>query len=267
MQEIIGFFVVLFILGGVFTLIERKFAARKDKPVFRKAWKLDAFYFLFNPTIGEFITRGLLIIVIVPLYLLIIGALPPDKDVFQQGFGPIGAQPLWLQAIQILIIADFIGYWTHRRIFHVSPKYWKIHAVHHSSENLDWLAAARLHPLNEAINTIIRALPLVLLGWSPISVAALTPFLTLHGLMLHANVNWTYGPLRYVISSPVFHRWHHTKVNEGGMKNFAGLFPIWDILFGTFYMPKGQNPENFGVDEPVPENFKGHMLYPFKKAP
>lgn len=51
------------------------------------------------------------------------------------------------------------------------------------------------------------------------------------------------------------------------MKNFAGLFPIWDILFGTFYMSKGQYPKKFGIDETMPENFKAQMLYPFKKAP
>ena len=264
MDKIIGFFIVLFFLGVAFTLIEKRFAANKHKKVFRKSWKLDFFYFLFNPSVGEFLKKASAFIVIVPLYILVVGEIPTEET-FQQGFGPLGAQPLWLQAIQILVIADFIGYWTHRRLFHTSPRYWKIHAVHHSSENLDWLASARLHPLNEIINTLVFAVPLVLLGWSPISVASITPFLILHGLMLHANVNWTYGKLRYVISSPVFHRWHHTKINEGGMKNFAGLFPIWDILFGTFYMPKGQYPQNFGIDENMPESFKGQMLYPFKK--
>ena len=266
MEKVIGFFIVLFILGGVFTLIERKFAAHKDKKILRRAWTLDVFYLLFNPTIGEFTTKASAFIAIIPLYFLVIGEIP-DKETFERGFGPIGAQPLWLQAIEILMLADFIGYWMHRRLFHISPRYWKIHAVHHSSENLDWLSSVRLHPFNEAINTVVRAIPLILLGWSPLSVAALTPFLALHGFMLHANVNWTYGPLKYVISSPVFHRWHHTKPNEGGMKNFAGLFPIWDILFGTFYMPEGQYPKNFGIDETMPENFKGQMLYPFKKAP
>jgi len=45
------------------------------------------------------------------------------------------------------------------------------------------------------------------------------------------------GPLRAVLASPRFHRWHHTSAKEGRDKNFAGLLPLWDILFGTYYMP------------------------------
>jgi len=85
-------------------------------------------------------------------------------------------------------------------------------------------------------------------------------------LFIHANVNWSFGPLRYVIATPLFHRWHHTSESEGLDKNFAGMLPIWDMLFGTFYMPKGKVPTEFGVyGEAIPEDFIGQMLYPFKR--
>jgi sterol desaturase/sphingolipid hydroxylase (fatty acid hydroxylase superfamily) len=48
--------------------------------------------------------------------------------------------------------------------------------------------------------------------------------------------------------------------------NFAGTFPIWDILFGTWYMPKGELPDAYGVDdEHFPESFGAQMLYPFRQ--
>ena len=56
---------------------------------------------------------------------------------------------------------------------------------------------------------------------------------------MHANVPWTFGPLRYAIASPAFHRWHHATEEEGLSRNFAGLFPFFDLVFGTFHMPRG----------------------------
>ena len=75
------------------------------------------------------------------------------------------------------------------------------------------------------------------------------PFTTFHSAFVHANLNWTLGPFKYVLATPVFHRWHHTSQEEGGNTNFAGTFPLWDILFGTYRMPENQLPDNYGVDE------------------
>jgi sterol desaturase/sphingolipid hydroxylase (fatty acid hydroxylase superfamily) len=69
-----------------------------------------------------------------------------------------------------------------------------------------------------------------------------------------------------LIASPAFHRWHHTSAEEGRDRNFAGFFPLWDLLFGTFYMPKGAQPEVFGVDDPVPSGLLGQLVYPFRRA-
>jgi hypothetical protein len=83
--------------------------------------------------------------------------------------------------------------------------------------------------------------------------------------MVHANLNWTFGPLRYFFASPVFHRWHHTMLEEGRDKNFASTFPLLDVLFDTFYMPAGKLPEEFGTGAPdFPEHFWGQMIHPFR---
>ncbi len=64
-----------------------------------------------------------------------------------------------------------------------------------------------------------------------------------------------------MIASPVFHRWHHVSDPQVRDKNFAPTFPVLDLMFGTFYMPKGQLPEGYGV-EGVPTNFLNQMIYP-----
>jgi sterol desaturase/sphingolipid hydroxylase (fatty acid hydroxylase superfamily) len=101
------------------------------------------------------------------------------------------------------------------------------------------------------------------MGFSPLVFVILGPINVLFSSLVHANLNWTYGPFRYVIASPVFHRWHHTSQEEGRDKNFAPTFPFLDVIFGTFYMPKGKLPETFGVDDPVPDDFIGQLKYPF----
>jgi sterol desaturase/sphingolipid hydroxylase (fatty acid hydroxylase superfamily) len=68
-----------------------------------------------------------------------------------------------------------------------------------------------------------------------------------------------------VIATPVFHRWHHSRETEALDKNFAGLLPIWDILFGTYYMPRDRWPENFGIHEPMPGGFLAQIWEPFAR--
>jgi sterol desaturase/sphingolipid hydroxylase (fatty acid hydroxylase superfamily) len=75
-----------------------------------------------------------------------------------------------------------------------------------------------------------------------------------------------WGPFRTVVASPRFHRWHHTDETAARDKNFAGLLPMWDILFGTYYMPKDERPTSFGTATPVPAGLAGQMVFPFRKS-
>jgi sterol desaturase/sphingolipid hydroxylase (fatty acid hydroxylase superfamily) len=185
-----------------------------------------------------------------------------DESILE-GFGPLGAQPLWLQAVEMLLIADFIDYWTHRW-FHAG-RAWRFHAIHHSPEEMTWLASARMHPVNDFVTRCAQVVPVILVGFSMKAVLYVVPYLVFFVIMLHSNLRWDFGPLRWVFVSPLYHRWHHTKDEEGLDKNFAGLFPIWDILFGTAHFPD-REPEKFGVrHDPPPETLWGQLLYPFRR--
>jgi sterol desaturase/sphingolipid hydroxylase (fatty acid hydroxylase superfamily) len=179
------------------------------------------------------------------------------------GFGPLSKLPFWLQAIMMLVLADFAGYWTHRA-FH-RRRLWKFHAIHHSSETLDWLSALRGHPVNEVLSRIATTLPLLAFGFAPAAAVWVAPAFAIFAILLHANLDWDWGPLRTVIASPRFHRWHHTTEREARDKNFAGLFPVWDLLFGTYYMPEGRIPERFGTQTPVPDGLWRQLMFPFRK--
>ena len=170
--------------------------------------------------------------------------------------------PLWLQAITFVVASDFLLYWFHR-LYH-SAAMWKYHAVHHSSEELDWISAARFHPVNILFGTVIVDVALLLAGISPNVMLWVGPFTTAHSAFVHANLKWTLGPFKYVIASPVFHRWHHTALDRRRLEKFCRNVSALGILFGTYYMPKNKLPEAYGIDdESFPTGFGAQLLYPF----
>jgi len=169
--------------------------------------------------------------------------------------------PLWCQCLAILLIQDVLLYAIHR-LFHTRAG-WRFHAVHHSPEVLDWTSTQRFHPVNAIAEFALADAVVLLLGFSPMALAILGPINLVYSGMVHANLNWTFGPFRYVLASPVFHRWHHTSEAEGLDRNFASTFPFLDLLGGTFHMPAGKRPEVYGTGD-VPRGFVGQMAYPFR---
>lgn len=219
-------------------------------------------YWLITPLVSKNVTRfavGLM------LFAVFQQDMATVKQYLENIDTPLSRQPLWLQAIQIILIGDFIGYWMHRA-FH-QGRLWAFHAIHHSSVSLDWLSSVRIHPVNDLLMRLPQVMVILAMGFSPIAIAGYAPFLALYAIIIHANLNWSYGKFGVLFASPVFHRWHHTAEDAGLNRNFAGLIPAYDMLFGTYYMPKGKLPEVFGArDAQVPDGFWGQMLYPFRKS-
>jgi len=262
-SPLVGVVLGLLILSLLFLGIERGLGRRRGKPHFRRGWLLDVGYFFLTPLVTKAIVR---LALIVPLGVLVGLGLAEVEGLRTRefaGFGPLSRQPLWLQIVEIYTLSDFIGYWTHR-LFH-RGKWWPFHAVHHSSEDLDWLSSVRVHPVNDLVNKFLQVSPLLLLGFNPFATLSAAPFFTLYAILLHADVDWDFGPLRGVLASPVFHRWHHSRQREAWDKNFAGFLPLWDRLFGTDYMPAGRFPEDFGIPEEFPCDLLGQMTRPFAR--
>jgi sterol desaturase/sphingolipid hydroxylase (fatty acid hydroxylase superfamily) len=255
----------LFIFFG---LIEHFFPAIKREKRRRKGVVADVIWFFVDPTVSKGVTTAAIVVVVV--IIASIAGVHLDKDsinTFARRDSLISSQPALLQGIEVFVALDLIAYWSHR-MFHRRALLWRYHSVHHSSTEVDWLSSVRVHPLNEAGTRVVQAIPLVLLGYNPTVIAGLVPLLTLYAIYLHANVPWSYGPLRYVIASPVFHRWHHTTELEGIDKDFAGMFPWMDAIFGTLYLPKDRQPMTFGIlNEAVPDTFWGQLTYPFRRRP
>ena len=253
--SLIGLAGSLVVLAIVFGAMERLAPGVRGGSVFRKGRGIDVLYWFFTPLVTRTLSSAALVMTALALSKLSSGLAMKEL---------IGQQSSLLQLVELLVLTDVVGYWTHRA-FHRAPL-WRIHAVHHSSTQLDWLSAARVHPLNEILTRAVQVIPFLLLGFQRQVVAGIVPLLTLYAIFLHANVSWNFGPFRYLLASPAFHRWHHTSEEEGLDRNFAGLFPWLDLLFGTLYLPDDRQPSVFGVSgSTVPDTFLGQMIYPFKR--
>ena len=243
-------------LAAAFALLSRLMPCNPEMFWWRdlRAVATDLVYWFLLPLVSYF---GRFALLVSSLWLL-------HRNSGPIGFFPIDRWSMWRQCALILVIQDIFLYWMHRA-FH-GRWGWRFHAVHHSPRVLDWLSLTRFHPVNNLAAFAVADVLVVLIGFSPDAVVALGPFNLVYSAMVHANLNWTFGPLRYLFASPVFHRWHHTLLAEGRDKNFAPTFPLLDLLFGTFYMPRGRLPEHFGVDEEnFPQGFWGQMIHPFRR--
>lgn len=187
------------------------------------------------------------------------------NDYLRNGYGILSTLPLWVQTTIVVILSDIYLYWSHRW-FH-GKTMWKFHAIHHSPKYVDWLSTYRFHPINSWLSFVAIDTMMLIAGFSPVAVTMMASINMAYSAMVHANLNWTFGPFKYLFASPVFHRWHHTTQAEGLDKNFAPTFPLLDVMFGTFYMPEGKVPQEYGITgTDMPENFFKQLLWPFKQG-
>ena len=245
-------------LGLVFAVLSRISPCNAGKPWWEKRGLFtDMAYWIFVPIFARYLR--IWVTVFITIWLFQISDGQKIADFYLHGHGPLSRLPVWLQAIGYLVVADFALYWIHRG-FHCGA-FWKYHAVHHAPKDLDWISAARFHPVNLALGTVAVDITALLCGVSPDIFLVIGPFNIITSCLVHANLDWTFGPLRSVLVSPVFHRWHHAQAVRD--MNFASTFSLWDKMFGTYYMPKGALPGDYGIDDAaMPEGLMAQTLYP-----
>ncbi len=250
----------LALIGLAMGLIERLWPAKPNQKFLRKGFWTDIAYWFMLPIIS---------IPCTPLALASAIHVAAETCGIESvnasliiGFGPVARQPVWLQTVEIILLMDFLDYWSHR-LLHTSWL-WPIHAVHHSSDEIDWLAAVRNHPFNDFIQRTIAVMPLVLVGFEPALIAACGVVFAFYGFFVHANIDTDLGPLNRIFVSPRLHRWHHTGPDEGGDRNFAGILSLWDVMFGTFFHPV-EKPTHFGTTEKLPGTVLGQLLWPIQE--
>jgi lathosterol oxidase len=128
---------------------------------------------------------------------------------------------------------------------------------------MDWLAGSRLHLVDIVVTRGLTFVPLYVAGFAPGPVFAYVLLVSFQAVLIHANVSWRFGPLRWVLATPQYHHWHHAV--EPVDVNFAVHLPVIDAIFGTFYLPADRWPAVYGVaGNPVPRGYSAQLTYPFR---
>ncbi|MCB9235495.1 MAG: sterol desaturase family protein [Bacteroidia bacterium] len=228
--------------------LEKVFPARRGQKFFRPHWWADLGFFL-----GQYLFwSGLVLWTLSFLGIWLDHHLPGG---FRHA---VASQPFWLQAIEVVILSDFLIYWGHR-LQHRVPFLWRFHKVHHSAKHLDWLAAHREHPIDSIYTIGLINLPAFVLGFPLETIAGFIAFRGIWAIYIHSNVRLNLGPLRMLIGAPELHHWHHDLDRMAG--NYANISPLMDIIFGTYKCPDHE-PAAFGIHEETPSTYLGQLIEP-----
>ncbi len=240
------------LLSVAFVPLERAFAARPGQRVFRSQLATDLCFFA-----GQYF----------PLAALTTACLVAAHG-FVTTFLPLGelwqatrSLPLWGQLVLALVLGDLAIYWFHRACHHF-PLLWRFHAVHHSTLELDWVAAHREHPLDGLFTQLLLNLPGMVLGVDFVVFGPMVVFRGMWAIFIHSNVRLPLGPLRWLLGAPELHHWHHARV-ESTQHNFANLAPYLDVLFGTYHCPQKGERYPLGIPGDEPRGYLAHLVEPF----
>lgn len=171
------------------------------------------------------------------------------------------SMPFVLVCIISVIVIDFADYWSHR-LMHTKWG-WPAHAGHHSDSHVNAFTTFRMHYFEAVVHNIGL---IVFLTWMqiPEALPVLYVFRTLFTMYTHLDLDIDHGPFKYILASPSLHRWHHADVPEAYGKNLSNVVALYDVMFGTFYLP-GPCHEEMGAKKTgiVDTNLITLLLYPF----
>lgn len=245
-------------------LLEIMVPWRKKQAIFRQDFWLDGFYIFFNYFLFSLIAYNAISNVAVLAFNDFLGLFEVKNIIAFQ----IQHWPKWAQLLILLVVADFIQ-WNVHRIFHQVPLLWKFHQIHHSVKEMGFAAHLRFHWMESILYKTAQYIPLAMIGFGLQDFFIIHIFTTAIGHLNHANLNVSYGPLKYILNNPKMHIWHHAKTLPNGLNgvNYGITLSIWDYIFKTNYVPKdGENITlGFKEDEQFPKDLAGQMLYPFVK--
>ena len=263
-----NYFYGLIIISLVVWLLEAIFPWRKNQSLFRKDFWLDTFYMFFNFFLLNLIVLSALSNTAAAFFNDILGVIGLSISSFQ--LFEVNSFPYWLRLFVFFIIIDFVQWFTHT-LLHKYEFLWNFHKVHHSVKQMGFAAHLRYHWMEPVLYNSIKYIPLAIMGGFTAQDVAIVHFFNIAiGHLNHANINWDYGFLKYILNNPKMHIWHHAKELPEERKNgvnFGITLSLWDYIFKTSYIPySGRDIElGFEGDEKFPKDFIGQELYPLGK--
>ncbi|PZF71522.1 sterol desaturase family protein [Taibaiella soli] len=247
----------LLLMAVIFVPIELVFPKNEKQTKFHDEWRTDLVYFVVSH-----------------LFIQFFGVITQEPAKLLFGWMGLSGLHAWVQQLPFLVellmafvVTDLFQYWAHR-FFHSHHYLWRFHSIHHSTQNMDWLAGSRTHFVDIFVTRAMTFIPLYVFGFSTITFNTYIVFMAIHAVLIHANTRINFGVLKYIITTPQYHHWHHCEDPRYYGKNFASIFPFIDMIFGTYYLPGKVWPEGTGLHEAnYPKGYLKQTAYPFTKSP
>jgi 3-mercaptopyruvate sulfurtransferase SseA/sterol desaturase/sphingolipid hydroxylase (fatty acid hydroxylase superfamily) len=261
-----NYFWFLVALSLVVWLLEIFVPWRKEQSIFRKDFWLDFFFMFFNFYIFNLVIFIAFSKFVTKLIFDITGADITGVSVFDMsslGWG-------W-QMVIFFLVTDFIQWITHVCL-HRFNFLWRFHKVHHSVEQMGFAAHLRYHWMETVFYTPMKFIAVMFIGGFAPEQAFIIYFSTIAvGHLNHANLGWSYGPLKYIFNNPKMHIWHHAKDLPHERRygvNFGITLSVWDYIFRKNYIPSTGRDIELGFEgiEKYPKRFLGLITSGFSKT-
>ncbi|QPB85757.1 sterol desaturase family protein [Pseudoalteromonas rubra] len=197
--------------------------------MFRYAFKKQFTKNLLGDSVANFVTLGLFMLLVALVALTYVGVFFYVYDNFRITDLPLTPWTI----LCCIVLADLAYYWEHR-FLHKNGFAWATHTVHHSSPHFNISVAYRHGPMDWFF-PLFFYLPLALMGFHPFIIFLAEVIVQVFQTLLHTEtVKKLPRPIEAIFNTPSHHRVHHATNKQYLDKNYAGIFIIWDRLFGTF---------------------------------
>ncbi len=243
------------IVGAVLIAgMEKVYPYRQEWWAKKQEWFQDAMFMM--------VIQGVFPKILAGAMLFLLSNILGEHDVFLEGWWP-SHWPVLSQMLLMMVIADGLRYWLHR-LAHEWEPLWRFHAVHHSPHKLYWFNVGRFHPIDKGLQIYLDTIPFVLVGVGEAVLGLYIVCYAINGFFQHCNIDLRLGPLNYLISGPELHRWHHSMVKHESNRNYGNNLIIWDLLFGSWYLPVDLEVQDLGlVNRAYPTAFLEQLTVPY----
>lgn len=198
--------------------------------------------------VGDTLTNYITLAFFIGLTILFLGAFYVTTFYYAFQFAIFDIEINCVIVLICVILADIAYYWEHRFMHRVNLA-WATHTVHHSSPFFNISVAYRFGPM-DSFWPVFFHLPLVLLGFNPIVVLFAEIVVQVYQTILHTeSIRKLPRPIEWLMNTPSHHRVHHGSNPKYLDNNYAGIFIIWDRMFGTFEEEKEEVV--YGLVKPI----------------
>ena len=176
---------------------------------------------------------------------------------------PVHGYWYFVSLVILVVITDLYTY-TFHRFQHAIPFLWAMHSFHHSANALTFTTGIRHLWMERVMVSAVLPIMPILFDIPPDTQLIISLIHFFPDSCAHLNVRFPMGRMITVLNNPQWHRIHHSAMPEHRDKNFASLLPLWDILFGTAWIPKPDEYPVTGLDPPVRVSVIDGVIWPFR---